>query len=265
MSDDAYRNFIAALRYKVFDEKNMSQVLLAEKVGTTSQHINAVINERPGKQGKPVKASFALQQKIADAFGSNIVGFLNFGERILNNGAVDEEEKDNQGGHSAKAGTIPTAPSDYMDPDDFVDAAMIFARMYRKSDDRLKMWRMVFENLPLPSLIIKDGIVVFQNAKSRQWGHTAGSPLCDNCIDQGECFAENCDDMECALCVSLKTNSHSTKYKVVRDGIYKIDAAPFYSGGFNYIIVTAAEVDTAEVINMANTGAPIRPNRRKGD
>lgn len=265
MAEDAYAHFIAALRYIVLEKKKIPQVALAKMTGVSHNHLNTVIHERAGKDGKAIKASQDLQQALAEALGYGFRDFLEMGERLIEGFPVEPKEPARTEEELPQIPIARPLPTDYMDPSEFRRMTISLAETYEKADGRLKMWRSYFEHLPFPALVVKQGIVVFQNARSRQWGQTAGSPLCRNCYERGMCNAENCENDDCPLCISINLGVPATKYRALGESIYKLDAAPFHSGGFDYVVLTAVEIDAAEIIAMVNSGAPVRPNRRKDD
>lgn len=89
MAEDTYSCFMAAFKRKI-DDKIFQQNDLARKTGVSSQHLNAIYKERFGKNKKPIRAGYELQQKIAEAFGYQIIDFLKFGEKIARNAQPDE-------------------------------------------------------------------------------------------------------------------------------------------------------------------------------
>jgi len=130
MIDGAYECFIAALQHKI-DQREISQKALAERVDVTAQHLNAIYKERTNRRGEVVRASFPLQQKIAEVFGYSIVDFLKLGQRVLEKLPPDAS-RGIAGEKEAVVATqhIPIGPTDYMDPDHLVSAVMAFTRQW---------------------------------------------------------------------------------------------------------------------------------------
>lgn len=242
MADETHALFLAALKYKLTKEK-ISQAELAAATGITPQHLNAVICERIGRNGKIIRASSGLQQRVAQEYGHSYLEFLAIGQMVVDGNPPEKEKSEIEGGENA-IHSVSIGPTDYVNPDEVVaavqaigQAVQALAVSHRRSEERQKWWKEVYDMLPSPTLIVKDGIVYHQNQKSLAWGRATGKPICMSFFD------EDCPGDDCPLRLAIEANHEATIYRYFKDDYYKVVATPMRYGGNEYFIVVATEIN----------------------
>lgn len=140
------------------------------------------------------------------------------------------------------AGKTPTDESgdaflskDFLPQSQFSKMLSAMEDSYVKINERMHMWKNAFDNLPLPSLIIKDGVVFVQNKKSVLLGETAGLPLCEQCINK------TCGGGRegCAVQTAIKLGIESSEEVEINGERIIVCANPWGSQEHNYVVVTA--------------------------
>lgn len=130
---------------------------------------------------------------------------------------------------------VPGVQAGYVSPMDVLSAVSTLVNQYQKNDERMRYWRHMFDALPVATLIIKDGLVVYQNIKSSSLGNLAGSPLCDRCAGKG------CEDsLECLYRI-VETIHPNSGYQRIAGIRHKIDITPTRLNDHEYFIVVATE------------------------
>lgn len=207
--------FLAALR-DIVDNGGMKQVEIERRSGIARQTVSSYYK---GKKD----AGIDQQELIAEACGMSYIDFLQRGKEILEPVVVGNR-------------------FDYMSCDDFRATLAGLEESYVKVYDRLRLWRSVFENMPIPSLVIRDKVVVYQNKKSREWGVVTGGPLCDKCIDIG-CKGEN---ENCAIKRAINDGIESQERKTLGETDYLVQTFPLHQNEHDYTIVSATVIEPVE-------------------
>lgn len=226
---------MAAWRYKLA-QTEMSQRDLAVKTGSSYQWLNAAYKERTVRGNKKQKASSALQKAIAEVFGYGWIEFLQLGKRISLELNPEEEGQKNTPLPTPQT-TIPTKPP-RIDPDDVVDAVNALVKKFRQCDADLRMWRLIFDLLPIAAMVIQDGIIIFQNQRSRAWGHELGLPIADSCVNV-DCEKSG----DCPVHRSIETMLAASGTHRIGDTTYRVQTVPIQIGDSRHIIVLANEVN----------------------
>jgi len=261
MADDMYGFFMAAFKHEL-NKQDMPQTVLAGSVGVTDKHLNAVYKGRVGKNGKPIRAGIKLQEKISDAFGYQLVDFLKLGENICLNTAADSPQpKEIQ----LAAQDIPGILAKHINPMDVLDsmatttsAVSALVRQHQKLDERMRYWRSIFEYLPVSAMVIKDGVVISQNTRSRALKVVTGKPFCESCAG-GEC--DNRDI--CPVNIATVTAAPASGYKIIENELYKLDVEFVRHNDHEYLIVLAT-VSSGDAVPFNRRGADRRKEKQEG-
>ena len=128
-------------------------------------------------------------------------------------------------------------PTGYYSSNDVADNLRAIEASYRKVDARLHYWSNIFELMPMPACILRDGIVVNQNKLSRELGPAIGKPLCNNCFDT-ECAGD-----DCIIKKAVEEHRSIEGYKKTERGYMKVQTSPFRIEQYDYVLVTATPVD----------------------
>jgi len=253
MAEDSYACFLAALRHKMRQAK-YTQLLLAEKTGSSPQWINALVRERTDKSGKTARASVELQESICELFGYSYMEFLRLGERIIENipgghidtGQADKQERPNQ----QLPLSIPGVDAKYVNPMDVIaaigsvsesftaaaTAVSVLAKQCQDETGEKRFWRAMFENLPASVVIVQDGIVHKQNIKSRDLGAILGKPFCENCA------GPDCENKDiCPVHIATTMAKPASGYKIIKELLYKLDVEYVRFNDHEYLIILATE------------------------
>ena len=250
MAEDFGAKFAAALRHKLNQKtktlsgQRITQRLLADKTGLSVQWVNAIIHERVIK-GKVSRASREVEQDIAEVFGYSHSEFIRLGEMVLEGLPVQNGKTEIPLLPAPQRIEITGAPPQVANGFDTICAAattlaatlQTLANQQRKEQERLEMWNEVFEMLPNPTLIVRNGIIEFQNKLSLIWGRITGGPLCGTCLD------DQCDGDDCKLKEAMETHQETRTYKFIRDDFYKLIISQMRYGGLEYFIVSATEIN----------------------
>lgn len=222
MNKETKRLFMVGLSAYI-DEIGMTQKDVAERAGTLPQVFSRY------KSGIKLPAK-AWRDRVTAVLGVDESDLVAIGKKISmtteSGSGLDHKDQ-------ARPSRIPT---DYLSFDEVMQATRDLQDCYTKMDVRIRLWRAVFEHLPIAALLIKDGLVVYQNRKSRDLGNASGFPLCKSCIDI-QCNGERED---CAVNVAKTTNLEASEVRELNGIVYRVDVTPLHINGHNYMLVTAA-------------------------
>lgn len=221
MNEETIAYFIKGLRIAI-KKTGMTQTAFAAGVPTSQVNLSNILN---GKTG----TSEEMRESLAKRAGMDVAELVLLG-KSAENSEKQEAQKEN-------TTTVQIGPTNYVDVDNFVSAAWAIAAQYRRADDRQKWWKEIFDMLPNPALVIRDGLVVAQNQISRAWGLSTGLPLCDTCV------VEDCPGDACPLKVATESMQEASLCLYIKGDFYKVFASPMRYGGHEYMIVTATEIN----------------------
>ena len=217
MNEESIKYALIGLRSHI-KSNNIRQKVFADGV-TTPEHFSKVLNLKAGVS-EEMLAKFAhkLRMEIADLV---LIG----------------KQSDERQSKPLEPPVIPGTAVRHVNPNDFMTEVSVFVGQYQKNSERLKFWRAIFENLPIPALIIKDGLVCFQNIKSRLWGIITGTSICDSCVGL------DCDNRdECPVIISERTATECSGYQMIGVQRYKLDVMPLRLHEHDYFLVCATDV-----------------------
>jgi transcriptional regulator with XRE-family HTH domain len=215
--------------------KGLSLAVIAKASGRSTRQIQGVLSSKE-KKG----LGLAAATKLAEYLGTTYEEMLELGGRVL---AGSESEQVKVPPPAEQPHPLPVTIHQLAPVDDVVDMLRNAESHMRELDLRLNIGRAVFEMMPVAAVLIRDGIVVVQNLKSRLLGKALGFPLCDSCID-AKCHGHRLD---CALQVAMLTHTEATEERVVVGVRYRVAATPIFIGGREYILLTAIDLSPSEV------------------
>lgn len=217
MNRETKRLFMAGLSAYI-DDNGLTQKDVAKRAGTLPQVFSRYKSGR-NLPGKP------WRDRVTAVLGVDESDLVAIGKKIAMTTEAEEKDKRPQ-----------RIPSDYLSYDEVMQMTRDLQDCYAKMDTRIRLWRSVFEHLPIPALLIREDIVVYQNRKSRDIGNASGFPLCDNCLDES-CHG---DRESCAVKSAQKNNLEASEVTEIGGVLYRVDATPLHINGHDYILVTAA-------------------------
>lgn len=235
MNKETQAYFMAGLQHHI-KESGQTQDAVAIKAGTNGVTMSKYINGRGNSAPK-------WRAKVLAALNVDESELVMLGKRLLNP----------LGGAGLPSYHVSLAPAQQPSQtenfssngfDNICAAAtglaatlQTLANQQRKEQERLEMWNEVFEMLPNPTLIVRNGIIEFQNKLSLIWGKITGGPLCGTCLD------DQCDGDGCKLREAMETHQETRTYKFIRDDFYKLIISPMRYGGLEYFVVSATEIN----------------------
>ena len=242
MIEDDYAYFMAAWKYKQAQMK-LSQRDLAAKTGSSYQWLNAVYRERVVRN-KKAKASPELQKTIAEVLGYGWIEFLQLGKRItLQHLPIEDAKQEEEPKQEEKeARPMPGVEAKHVNPMEVLTAVSVLVDQYQKLDSRMRFWRAIFDELPVSTLIIKNGIVTYQNIKSAAWGNITGSSLCDSCACPEDCKERG----DCPSHQAMETRNPTEGFQHIGAGYYKVNIAPVRLHDHEYFLIVAMEAEKHE-------------------
>ncbi|HAS53373.1 MAG TPA: hypothetical protein DCS42_04165 [Nitrospiraceae bacterium] len=237
MNKENQAYFMAGLQHYI-KESGQTQDAVAIKAGTTGVTMSKYINKR----GNSTKN---WRDKVLAALNIDESELVMLGKRLLNPLGGDKLSSYHVSLAPAQQAGEPGQTGFSSNGFDNICAAatglaatlQTLANQQRKEQERLEMWNEVFEMLPNPTLIVRNGIIEFQNKMSLIWGRLTGGPLCGTCLD------DQCDGDDCKLKEAMATHQETRAYKFIRDDFYKLIISPMRYGGLEYFIVSATEIN----------------------
>jgi hypothetical protein len=219
MNEGAYGYFIAGLRLAIKDagykfEKDFAEGIMNPV--TLSKNLN--YKYRMGEENV-IKCAKKLNKDVSE--------IVLLGKQAESGEVIKEPTTISQ--------AVPGVQAGYVNPMDVLSAVSTLINQYQKNDERMRYWRHIFDALPVATLIIKDGLVIYQNIKASSWGNLAGSPLCDKCAGKG------CEDSFECLYRIIETIQPNSGYQRIAGIRYKIDITPTRLNDHEYFIVVATK------------------------
>ena len=240
MIEDDKPFFIKGLKVKMA-EMGMKQVDFARYFGMNPVTINRYFKGKSFPDGK----SMSIIRSRLGMTEDEIVGIVK--PRVLIN-------------PQATPPVQVSIPKEYMSADDAAHVLSSLAATVRKMDSRLKYWQQVFEALPVPVIVLRDGLVYSQNRRSRAIWDGLGRSLCSGCQD------EKCKDYGCNIKDAIDKGKDIEVYKMIGDDYYKVIATHFSANNHEYttiVITPIAECKTAmeKLTQIADERAFLESNK----
>jgi hypothetical protein len=203
------------------DQNGLTQKDVALQAGTHPQSFSRY------KVGKVLPRK-AWRDKISAVLGVDEMKLVELGKDV----ALAQKPKPAEG-----EGESPTPVRH--DP---IEATLSHLReaeaLFREMSTQIIFANAAYEALPVATILIENGIVIAQNAKSRQMGKAMNMPLCDSCIDR-DCQGRRAD---CVLTIAITSRLEAHQERVVNGVRYRLSAVPFSASGREYIIATATDL-----------------------
>lgn len=231
--------FMAALLYLVDTKKQITRKEISSLSGIAPQTLSNVLRGHK-------EAGLSIQERVAKACGYSLLDFLIVGRDVLEERAPGEarRQESTQDSRGQREGDIFSEAKDAT----VTNAMGAMTQLIEKHNHlewKLRFWRTIFEAIADPVCIIKDGIVMMQNQKSKAWGILAGEPLCNNCID-GLCD-KLCQGDVCAIKEAQRHGVVAKRFKNTPWGQAVITCSPMILDGQEYYIVTSTLIEEVTV------------------
>ena len=232
---DNYELFLAALKNRLASKEH-TQAEIADSAGITANYMSLLVR---GKR----RASDDVREAIANVLGVSLRELINEGYLITYGKPIDSPTPQK----APASPQIPGVDAGYINPSDFLQESVTFVNQYQKADQRLHYWRTMFDALPVAAMIIKDGLLCYQNVKGRSLGNLLGEPICAACVGEGccgQCRQEaiergKCDDCPCPIAIAMRTGQPAVG-NITFDGVlYTVNVSPISLQGHEYYLVVA--------------------------
>jgi len=215
-------DFLKGLKKKMA-EMELNQVNFANLVGVSAVTVSRWFS--PNTEDFPSDESL---EKVCSALGmteDDIIAIVNPPKQVR-----------------TKPPTVVSIPSDYMAVDDVVQTLSTVSASFIKADARLKFWGQLIEALPMPVMVVRDGIIYVQNRASRAIWIGIGKPLRESCHDP------RCKEVgHCDIEVALDSSRDIERYKKLGDDYYKVVTGHFSANNHNYNVVVITEINECYV------------------
>jgi len=228
-------------------ERGLVQKDLALEAGVSPENFSKVLNRRIGSSAK-------YRKKICDALSVTVEEMVMIGK------PTPEPQQE--------ATKFPVAiPKDYLPADEVAQyvarvstSLLDISASYSKIDARLKYWQQLFETMPVPVVVLRDGLVYNQNRRSRAIWDGLGRSLCSGCRD------EKCKEYDCNIKDAIDKGKDIEVYKMIGDDYYKVIATHFSANNHEYttiVITPIAECKTAmeKLTQLADERAFLESNQ----
>jgi len=213
MTEAEYNSFVKNLS-KIIQDRGLVQNDIAAKAGVSAVNMSKVLNFKSGCSAK-------WRKKICDAIGVTVDSLVDKPKEV-----AQPERR------------IHITPTNHVDLREVLSGLTALINKLGETTDRARMWKSVFDALPIAAIIVKDDKVIFQNQRSKAFGLVSGENVCLTCANADEC---NGDD--CALHRAHATGIEASEYKVIKGTHYKVICVPVTVVDASYIIITATEID----------------------
>lgn len=228
---DNYELFMAALRNRLA-RKEKTQVDICTATGISTNYMSLLVR---GKR----RASDEKREAIAGVFGVSAREFINEGHLVTYGRPVDQPPAQTPPAIKPVAG-VEAGWVEPMDVLSMVSSAVgVLAKQAQDESGRKRFWREMFDVLPMAAMVIKDGLIWYQNEKSRDWGNLKGVTLCDSCVCPGDCMKKH----ECPSFQAIETKTPRSGHQFIGSKYYKVDVVPLRNNykGHQYFVILAAE------------------------
>ncbi len=142
----------------------------------------------------------------------------------------------------------PVEPKEAADiKQEALSAVTALANLATITEDQLRFWRDLFEYLPSPICVMREGILVFHNAAHRTVcsGATVGRKICDTCSATKKKGDLQCPS-ECGVRLTQETGRPSTFLMQIENGYYCGDTRIIKINNTEYQTVIFQRIDQAK-------------------
>lgn len=236
MNPETTRFFIEGLKVAI-DRTGMSHTEFALGI-TSKSNLSNILRYKVGTSDK-------MKTALAKKAGLDVAEIVALGQggstQTLSDKAQDRPNRTSD--------FIPGVQAGHINPSDFLSAAATLVGQYQKNDERMRYWHTMFDALPVAALIVKDGLLCYQNVKGRALGNMIGEPICAACVGDGccgQCRQEaiergKCDECPCPIAGAMRTGQ-TLSGKIAFGGVlYNVNVAPISLHGHEYYLVVATE------------------------
>ena len=212
---------------KTIADKGLIQRDVALTAGVSPENFSKVLNRRIGSSAK-------YRRRICEALGVTEAEMVQVGSPVHQNIPQPQQPP-------TRMFAAPL-PADYMAVDDVVQTLSAVSASFIKADARLKFWSQLIESLPIPVLVVRDGLVYVQNRASRAIWLGVGKPLCSGCTDP-KCKEQGfCDISE-----AIETGRDIVRFKKIGDDYFKVSTGHFSANNHSYNVVMITEINECRI------------------
>lgn len=231
MTKQEHEDWIAGVRRYIADN-GLIQKEVAVAAGKSPVNFSKVLNHHSGSSPK-------YRKSICDVLGLSEFEAIRLGE----------SERSPQVTRLEPALPKPS-PIDFLPADEVVQLLAVansslatVSSNFLKMDVRLKYWVQLFESLPIPVVVVRDGIVYSQNRKSRAMWDGVGKTLCEGCQDQA------CKEFGCDIKDALDKGRDIEKYKLIVGDYYKVQTSHFTANSHEYNIIVITPINECYAVS----------------
>ena len=218
MTNQEYEDFLVGVS-RYIEVNGLVQKEVAVKAGRSPVNFSKVLNRHNGCTAK-------YRKDICDAMGVSEIQMVRLGESVM----VPAQPE-------APPIFPPAMATDTLPADEAIQALSQVSQSFLKLDAKLKYWMQAFDALPLPVIIVRDGIVFSQNRASRALWSGLGLPLCDGCKD------ETCREIGCDIKDAIDKGRDVEKYKLIGKDYYKVQTSHFTANAHHYAAVVITKIN----------------------
>jgi len=222
MNKETLAYFMSGLQHFI-KESGMTQNDVALKAGTTGVTLSKYVNQR----GTPSKE---WREKILQVLNVDESELVLLGKRLTNPIGAGNLS-------SFEVKLAQAKEEDYTPPDEAIGALSAVTASLLKLDGKLKYWLQAFDSLPVPVIILRDGIVRSQNKLSKAIWSGMDRPLCDGCKDD-ECQRQGCEIKD-----AVDHGREIEKYKKIGDDYFKVSTSYFSANGNRYTAILITKIN----------------------
>ncbi len=223
MEEDSYRDFITGLGIEI-RASDMNQFEVAEKARVSHINLSKVLNFKSG-------CSPRWRRSICAALGVTE-------EQVIARGRRDIAP--------APAPVIcPPHVQEEVTPAQLMSGLANVVDKLRVAEDKLRFWKDIFEYLPTPICLLRDGIVLYHNKANRDifLGTAIGQNLCQSCEEKG--YNEG-DCLGCMIKDTMETGHEATFHREIQGKHYVVTTSFITVNDMSYQLVLSTQIDRCE-------------------
>jgi transcriptional regulator with XRE-family HTH domain len=209
-NSSTYDYFMAAL-LDILNRGEMKQNEIASISGMASQSVNAYVNGRqtPG---------LSKQEAIAEACGYPYIEFIQMGQKIIEVPEPEPEPEPEQ---------LPFVLPKKKTTSSVLSGVVELIERVNDDEQRLDFWRQTFEAVKDPIYLVRNGLVIRQNAASRAWcGGVLGQSVENRCL----CFGcTEKDRKDCTIYKAVKAGIEVKSRKVKKGKDCLVHVTPIFN------------------------------------
>lgn len=230
MNDETYNAFVVGMKAAIDKSGYSSQRDFAAVAGIPPETLSKHINQRQRMREDTI-------QKYVECLKISEADIVMLGRDVLNKRSHPPQDE------PPPLRQTPGVEAGWVEPMDVLSmvssAVGVLAKQSQDESGRKRFWREIFDVLPMATMVIKDGLIWYQNEKSRDWGNLKGVTLCDSCVCPEDCKKKH----ECPSFQAVETKTPRSGHQFIGSKYYKVDVVPLRNNykGHQYFVILAAE------------------------